>query len=121
MLISTLDIIGFRGFAQEQTLHFAQPNGAVGSGLTIIVGPNNGGKSTIVESLRALSTSFNASDPIRFSEGKRNKAGGDKVLLRVKTSSGDLLDASYRRWRRIRNHNLCAGNDSLAQLLPSSF
>jgi len=94
MLISTLDIIGFRGFAQEQTLHFAQPNGAVGSGLTIIVGPNNGGKSTIVESLLALSTSFNASDPIRFSEGKRNKMGGDRILLRVKTSSGDLLELS---------------------------
>lgn len=49
MLISTLDIIGSRGFAQEQTLHFAQPNGAVGSALTLIVGPNNGGKSTLSE------------------------------------------------------------------------
>ncbi|MYC24289.1 MAG: ATP-binding protein [Gammaproteobacteria bacterium] len=92
MLISTLDITGYRGFAQEQTLHFAQPNGEVGSGLTIIVGPNNGGKSTIVESLRALSTSFDATDPIRFSEGKRNKASGDRVLFRVNTSSGDFLE-----------------------------
>ena len=92
MLISTLDITGYRGFAQEQTLHFAQPNGAVGSGLTIIVGPNNGGKSTIVDSLRALSTGFDISDPIRFSEGKRNKEGGDRVLFRVKTCSGDFLE-----------------------------
>ena len=75
MLISTLDIIGFRGFAQEQTLHFAQPTGAVGSGLTIIVGPNNGGKSTIIESLRALTTRFDASDPIRFSEGQTQQGG----------------------------------------------
>ena len=92
MLISTLDITGYRGFAQEQTLHFAQPNGAVGSGLTIIVGPNNGGKSTIVESLRALSTGFDFSDPIRVSEGKRNKASGDRVLFRVNTSNGDLFE-----------------------------
>lgn len=92
MLISTLDITGYRGFAQEQTLHFAQPNGEVGSGLTIIVGPNSGGKSTIVECLRALSTSFDVTDPIRFSEGKRNKASGARVLLRVNASSGDYFE-----------------------------
>ena len=91
-MITSLDIKGFRGFAQEQTLQFAQPTGDPGSGLTILVGPNNGGKSTIIESLRLFSTSFSAIDPIRFSEGQRNKAAGGRVLLRAKSCGGDILE-----------------------------
>ncbi|MXY92323.1 MAG: ATP-binding protein [Caldilineaceae bacterium SB0670_bin_27] len=83
MLIARLDIIGFRGFAQEQTLRFAQPNGEDGSGLTVLVGPNSGGKSTIVESVQAFS-----GRNVSFSEGKRNKAAGDRVMIRLEEESG---------------------------------
>ncbi len=79
MPVTTLTITGFRGFSREQTLRFAQPNGQIGSGLTILVGPNNGGKSTIVESLQAWS----AQNPTSFSEGKRNKIAGDRVSICV--------------------------------------
>lgn len=83
MLIETLEIAGLRGFAQEQTLGFAQPNGKEGSGLTILVGPNSGGKSTIVESIHAFSGRV-----VSFSEGKRNKLADDRVLIRLKDVSG---------------------------------
>ena len=79
MSVTKLTIRGFRGFSEEQSLRFAQPTGKAGSGITILVGPNNGGKSTVVESLQAWSTRENTS----FSEGKRNKLSGDRVLIRV--------------------------------------
>lgn len=84
MLITALDIIGFRGFAQEQTLRLAQPNDEEGSGLTILVGPNSGGKSTIIESFQTFSGSS-----VSFSEGKRNKAAGDSVEIRLQDESGN--------------------------------
>ena len=84
MSVASLEIKGLRGFAQEQTLRFAQPSDKVGSGITILVGPNNGGKSTIVESLQAIS-----SKNVSFSEGKRNRNADDRVTIRVKTDSGD--------------------------------
>ena len=79
MSVTTLAIKGFRGFSEEETLRFAQPTGKAGSGITILVGPNNGGKSTIIESLQAWS----ARDDTTFSEGKRNRLAGDRVLIRM--------------------------------------
>ena len=85
MLKSAL-IKGFRGFATEQHLILAQPDGSSpGSGLTVIVGPNSGGKSTIVEAFRKLATRATTS----FTEGKRNKSADDKVEIKVIFSSGE--------------------------------
>lgn len=47
MNYSKIQIRGFRGFGTVQTLNIAIPNRTKGSGLTIIVGPNNSGKSTM--------------------------------------------------------------------------
>jgi AAA15 family ATPase/GTPase len=85
-LATHIDISGFRGFATSQRLELAIPNGKVGSGLTIVVGQNNAGKSTITEAFAAV-----AGQPsiIRhFSEGKRNKAAGDRVSITLTFSSG---------------------------------
>lgn len=77
-LLKRLSVEGFRGFSQGQSLRFARPNGGVGSGITILVGPNNGGKSTIIEALLAWSQR-NAT----FSDGKRNRHAGDRVSIRI--------------------------------------
>ena len=79
MSVTKLTIKGFRGFSEEQSLRFAQPRDETGSGITILVGPNNGGKSTVIEALQAWSGRENTS----FSEGKRNKLSGDRVLIRI--------------------------------------
>lgn len=51
-MLSSIEISGFRGFSQAQGLRLAVPQpGKPGSGLTFIVGPNNGGKSTVLESI----------------------------------------------------------------------
>jgi AAA15 family ATPase/GTPase len=49
-----IDISGLRGFATNQRLELAIPNGKVGSGLTIVVGQNNAGKSTVTEAFAAI-------------------------------------------------------------------
>lgn len=68
-MIKMLKICGFRGFGIEQEISFALPReDKVGSGLTIITGSNNSGKTTIVEAIRA----FNNTTSPSISEGKRN-------------------------------------------------
>jgi DNA repair ATPase RecN len=77
-MIRSLTIRGLRGFGTQQQLEFGEPNGEQGSGLTILVGPNNGGKSTIIEALRAMASRREQS----FSTGKRNVKAGENVLIR---------------------------------------
>jgi len=84
-MIRSLTINGLRGFGEERTIQFAIPNGETGSGLTIMVGANNSGKTTIFEALR----SFNSpkDNPPSFSERKRNiKCENGKVHLLLKTT-----------------------------------
>ncbi len=75
-----LKIKGLRGFGTEQTLHLAIPTeNKEGSGLTIIVGANNSGKSTIWETFRAL----NGTQTVSFTEGKRNKRADSRIYVAI--------------------------------------
>jgi len=68
--LKTVSISGYRGFDEVQTVRLAMPVGQrEGSGLTVITGANNSGKSTVIEALRARS----GSQLPTFSEGVRNK------------------------------------------------
>lgn len=79
-MIKELSISGFRGFGQRQTVGFALPDGEkIGSGLSIITGANNSGKTTIIEAIRA----FNGNDSPSFSEGRRNVKTGGVVELEL--------------------------------------
>jgi predicted ATPase len=68
MLLTRIEILGYRGFRQRGGMDFALPNGAHGSGLTMLTGPNNAGKSCILECLRARSGNSNPS----FTVGTRH-------------------------------------------------
>ncbi|MEG3192814.1 MULTISPECIES: ATP-dependent nuclease [Novilysobacter] len=69
-LLKTLSIAGYRGFNVQRVIHLAMPEDRrEGSGLTVITGANNSGKSTVIEALRARSGHQTPS----FSEGVRNK------------------------------------------------
>lgn len=83
MSLQRLQISGLRGFETNQAIDFALPNGKAGSGLTVLVGPNNGGKSTVVEALRALrvGSSETPGQPQSFTEGRRNQRAGNRVAL----------------------------------------
>ena len=103
MSVTTLTIKGFRGFSERQSLMLAQATGKAGSGLTILVGPNNGGKSTVIEALQAWSARENTT----FSDGKRNKAAGDRVLIRVESNGrvGELRTVDAGGSQTIREPN----------------
>src|ERR1051326_6908583 len=49
--LTHLNISGFRGFNKPKQITFATPNGRPGGRLTTLVGPNNGGKSAILEAI----------------------------------------------------------------------
>ncbi len=82
--IASVTIQGLRGFADEGRLLLAKPKEEAGSGLTVLLGPNNGGKSTIAEAFRAIGRQEGAS----FREGTRHMATDERVKLRVETSAG---------------------------------
>lgn len=84
MSVKSIEIFGLRSFGSPQTLNLALPNGNMGSGLTVLVGPNNGGKSTVVEAFQT----FTQPRDLSFTEGKRNKSAGDKVRIRATTDGG---------------------------------
>lgn len=83
--IKKMSVKGFRGFATKQIFNFSQPTGEPGSGLNIILGPNNSGKSSVVEALVAITQSEAPS----FSEGKRNKTAGDRIEITLTNVDGD--------------------------------
>lgn len=68
MALTQIEILGYRGFSKRGVLKFAVPNGNNGSGLTILTGPNNAGKSSILECLRARS----GVGTVSFTSGTRN-------------------------------------------------
>jgi predicted ATPase len=80
----SLAINGFRGFSTTQELKLALPSGAIGSGLTTIVGPNNAGKSTVTEAIRAVAHQT----PPSFADGRRNKKAGDRIEITIVADTG---------------------------------
>ncbi|HOO54586.1 MAG TPA: AAA family ATPase [Methanothrix sp.] len=86
--IKNIELIGFRGFGKSQKIELGIPNGTFGSGLTIIVGPNNSGKSTIIEAFSAISRE----NAYAFSEGKRNKNAGDAISIKVTDTSNEIKE-----------------------------
>ena len=89
VMIKTLAIEGLRGFSAKQEIKFSIPDGSnVGSGLNIIVGPNNTGKSTIVEAINA----FNGQ--CSFSEGKRNTNSKSGVILELVDENNNNYEIS---------------------------
>ena len=77
--------MGYRGFSTRQILNLAIPNGTPGSGLTVLVGPNGGGKSSIVECFNKISL---ARKNVSFSKGKRNLRAGDLVEIAITSDEG---------------------------------
>lgn len=77
-MLKEVKINGLRGFSTEQNISFSIPNDKKGSGLTVFVGGNNTGKTTIIEAIKYFN--FDVTQ-ISFSVGKRNIKNGSKVSI----------------------------------------
>jgi len=77
--LKRLIIKDFRGFYKLQSLKFAIPNEKPGSGLTVIVGPNNSGKSTILEAIKRF-----AKNAPQFKVGERHN--NCNILLKIENT-----------------------------------
>lgn len=89
IMIKNVTIHGLRGFGKEREINFAIPNGIQGSGLTILVGSNNTGKTTISEAIRSFNSTKD--NPPSFSERKRNmKCENGKVHLKLQTDTDEI-------------------------------
>lgn len=88
----TFKIEGYRGFRTPQTLELALPNGKPGSGLTVVVGANNAGKSALWEGFDMLSRA--AVQTIYFPESRRNSRAKSGVDLRLTRANGTSLSVS---------------------------
>lgn len=96
MPLTQISISGYRGFSRKQSMEFAVPNGEYGSGLTLITGSNNSGKSTILEALRARV----GKRPVSFTSGTRNISqqrveisyivDGKEEILRTRQNSSEV-------------------------------
>lgn len=93
--VSRLEFSGLRGFRTKANLRLAQPNGTSGSGLTIVVGENNAGKSTVWEAFDSLARKMRSD--VSFSEGRRNQhaEGGVRIRLDREDGSSYLLESKH--------------------------
>lgn len=87
-MLKSLTVHGLRGFGEKCTIEFATPNNNEGSGLTVLVGGNNSGKTTILEALRSFNSTKD--NPPSFSERKRNiKCENGKIHLCLQTTDNE--------------------------------
>lgn len=77
MIIKKITIEGLRGFSEKREISFAIPDKVnKGSGLTVLVGPNNSGKSTIIEAFHILNSANNS-----IQKNSRNILNDRKVKI----------------------------------------
>ena len=81
--IKSLSITHFRGFYDMQTVDFAIPNGQVASGMTIIVGPNNSGKTTIIEAIKKFCKG-NPNEAVLIDKNERHE--GQDLFLQIENN-----------------------------------
>lgn len=87
----------FRCFSSKQTLKLAVPNkDKVGSGITYIVGPNNSGKTTLIESLNfTVGSSINNSDKRMGTDPEFKYYDDDTLItsLTLRKNSSELVNS----------------------------
>lgn len=86
MTIKRLTIEGLRGFSEKIDFSFAIPDKKTpGSGLTVFVGSNNSGKSTIIEAIHLLNSNTNI-----IPSSARSIKTDKKIVIEVEDESGTM-------------------------------
>lgn len=85
MSIKKVLIKGLRGFSKETEIEFAIPDKEnAGSGLTVLVGPNNSGKSTLIEAIHLLSINKDT-----IPSTSRNVKTNSSILIKAEDTIGN--------------------------------
>jgi len=103
--IKSLSITHFRGFYDMQTVDFAIPNGQVASGMTIIVGPNNSGKTTIIEAIKKFCKG-NPNEAVLIDKNERHE--GQDLFLQIENNQNQTKSIKLNWWAvaKIENENI---------------
>lgn len=91
--LKSLSIEHFRGFYESRTIDFAIPNNNPSSGLAVIVGPNNSGKTTILEAIKKIIKNNPQFDKDERHSGKDVciiATSTDDVKKNLKTNGGSV-------------------------------
>lgn len=87
MSIKKLTINGLRGFSEKTDINFAIPDKEnPGSGLTILVGPNNSGKSTVIEAIHLLNSNTNT-----IPDALKNVKLNEYLKIEAEDTSGKIV------------------------------
>ncbi|WP_166805687.1 ATP-dependent nuclease [Cryobacterium ruanii] len=90
-----LSVAGYRGFAEARQLRLAQPKGSHGSGLTVLVGANNSGKSSFLEALQIIARARFQRD-LSFPQPRRHHVA-DAVTVQLTRSDDRKLRVETTR------------------------
>ena len=117
--LRTLKIEHYKGFYDEETVEFAVPDGKTpGSGLTLIVGPNNAGKTTLLEALllegRVTESErhHNISPRITINDSVYSNTDGGSVIKMIDQSKPHGINFEVVQSRRLWDHTSDANLDS---------
>ena len=83
-VIKEVSLSGFKGFSNTQIFNPAIPRGHPASGLSIVVGPNNGGKTALMEAIDLVARAQAANLDKLF----RNDSTGYACELAIKWNDG---------------------------------
>jgi predicted ATP-dependent endonuclease of OLD family len=103
MKIRQLKIQNFKGYFEEQILNFAMPDGRKGSGLTVIVGPNNTGKTSTLEAMLV-------SENKRINEGDRHQ-GREMSIVKVDETGVEFVYKNIDNGSQIKQMNSNLSNN----------
>ena len=110
-MIKKLSIEQYKGFYEKQELLFASPIlGKPGSGLTLIVGPNNTGKTTIIEALLL-------NEQKKFKESERHHNLHPKITIESET--GTITYTNVDDGSQIKPEIANASHGIKFELIPS--
>ena len=88
MSISTVKVQGIRSFKNLTTIDFAIPDSTnIGSGLNMLVGPNNSGKSSIIETLYLANNNLEM-----IPSTIRNSQSENGVLIKIVLTNGNTKE-----------------------------
>lgn len=95
IFIDKITVEGLRGFETAASLKLARPDGHThGSGLTVVVGANNSGKSTLWEAFDATARGIRQAaygESLSFPMGRRNQNTPNGVFVTTSYSDGETF------------------------------